>query len=161
MSLYFQLNRTDGRVRVWRQPHESMYPTCQQGTAQAGEDSVMVRGVCSWCDMGPLIRLDTTLTALYSSIILIRLGGMKDDEKLSDLRMFTKSHDRATQKRPAGYMRPAVAGERCTLNLSRAQTSSRWCGVVVRRERYQLRSRPRHLTMVKNYEVCRQKPSRS
>ncbi|GFT30953.1 hypothetical protein TNCV_1683251 [Trichonephila clavipes] len=25
-------------------------------------------------------------------------------------------------------------GERCTLNLSRAQTSSRWSGVVVRRE---------------------------
>ncbi|GFW85778.1 uncharacterized protein TNCV_854271 [Trichonephila clavipes] len=25
------------------------------------------------------------------------------------------------------------AGQRCTLNLSRAQTSSRWCGVVVRR----------------------------
>ncbi|GFW74316.1 hypothetical protein TNCV_3438691 [Trichonephila clavipes] len=25
-------------------------------------------------------------------------------------------------------------GERCTLNLSTAQTSSRWCGVVVRRE---------------------------
>ncbi|GFT26472.1 hypothetical protein TNCV_3603351 [Trichonephila clavipes] len=24
-------------------------------------------------------------------------------------------------------------GERCTLNLSRAQTSSRWCGVVVRK----------------------------
>ncbi|GFW75522.1 uncharacterized protein TNCV_4427051 [Trichonephila clavipes] len=24
-------------------------------------------------------------------------------------------------------------GQRCTLNLSRAQTSSRWCGVVVRR----------------------------
>ncbi|GFT57033.1 uncharacterized protein TNCV_1690981 [Trichonephila clavipes] len=24
-------------------------------------------------------------------------------------------------------------GERCTLNLSIAQTSSRWCGVVVRR----------------------------
>ncbi|GFW26436.1 hypothetical protein TNCV_4506761 [Trichonephila clavipes] len=24
-------------------------------------------------------------------------------------------------------------GERCTLNLSRAQTSSRWCDVVVRR----------------------------
>ncbi|GFU56690.1 hypothetical protein TNCV_1822241 [Trichonephila clavipes] len=25
-------------------------------------------------------------------------------------------------------------GQRCTLNLSRAETSSRWCGVVVRRE---------------------------
>ncbi|GFY02249.1 uncharacterized protein TNCV_3501321 [Trichonephila clavipes] len=24
-------------------------------------------------------------------------------------------------------------GKRCTLNLSRSQTSSRWCGVVVRR----------------------------
>ncbi|GFU01735.1 uncharacterized protein TNCV_1522541 [Trichonephila clavipes] len=25
-------------------------------------------------------------------------------------------------------------GQRCTLNLSRAETSSHWCGVVVRRE---------------------------
>ncbi|GFW48935.1 uncharacterized protein TNCV_3901331 [Trichonephila clavipes] len=25
-------------------------------------------------------------------------------------------------------------GQRCTLNQSRAETSSRWCGVVVRRE---------------------------
>ncbi|GFY15715.1 uncharacterized protein TNCV_1283601 [Trichonephila clavipes] len=24
-------------------------------------------------------------------------------------------------------------GQRCTLNLSRAETSSRWCGVVIRR----------------------------
>ncbi|GFW08142.1 hypothetical protein TNCV_2979091 [Trichonephila clavipes] len=35
----------------------------------------------------------------------------------------------------------------------------RWCGVVVRREGCQLRSRPRHLTMVQNYVVCRQKLS--
>ncbi|GFT50901.1 uncharacterized protein TNCV_1702031 [Trichonephila clavipes] len=32
-------------------------------------------------------------------------------------------------------------GQRCTLNLSRAETSSRWCGVVVRREGCQLRCR--------------------
>ncbi|GFS63832.1 uncharacterized protein TNCV_1128481 [Trichonephila clavipes] len=50
-------------------------------------------------------------------------------------------------------------GQRCTLNLSRAETSSRWCGVVVRREGCQLRCRPRHLTMVQNYVVRRQKPS--
>ncbi|GFU13118.1 uncharacterized protein TNCV_1445371 [Trichonephila clavipes] len=50
-------------------------------------------------------------------------------------------------------------GQRCTLNLSRAETSSRWCGVVVRRGRCQLRCRPRHLTMVQNYVVRRQKPS--
>ncbi|GFT12342.1 uncharacterized protein TNCV_3047111 [Trichonephila clavipes] len=30
-------------------------------------------------------------------------------------------------------------GQRCTLNLSRAETSSRWCGVVVRRGWCQLR----------------------
>ncbi|GFX13909.1 uncharacterized protein TNCV_3422201 [Trichonephila clavipes] len=41
-------------------------------------------------------------------------------------------------------------GQRSTLNLSRAQTSSRWC---------QPRCRPRHLTMVQNDEVRRQKPS--
>ncbi|GFX63636.1 uncharacterized protein TNCV_2005641 [Trichonephila clavipes] len=49
-------------------------------------------------------------------------------------------------------------GQRCTLNLSRAETSSRWCGVVVRRGWCQLRCRPRHLTMVQNYVVRRQKP---
>ncbi|GFY31573.1 uncharacterized protein TNCV_4694171 [Trichonephila clavipes] len=50
-------------------------------------------------------------------------------------------------------------GQRCTLNLSRAETSSRWCGVVVRRGGCQLRCRPRHLTMVQNYVVRHQKPS--
>ncbi|GFV53113.1 transposable element Tcb2 transposase [Trichonephila clavipes] len=58
----FQLNLADGRIRVWRPPHESMDLTCQQGTIQAGGGSVMVWGVCSWHDMGPLICLDTTLT---------------------------------------------------------------------------------------------------
>ncbi|GFU48329.1 pro-Pol polyprotein [Trichonephila clavipes] len=50
-------------------------------------------------------------------------------------------------------------GQRCPLNLSRVETSSRWCGVVVRRGWCQLRCRPRHLTMVQNYVVRRQKPS--
>ncbi|GFU33136.1 uncharacterized protein TNCV_4156611 [Trichonephila clavipes] len=50
-------------------------------------------------------------------------------------------------------------GQRCTLNLSRTEASSRWCGVVVRRGGCQLRCRPRHLTMVQNYVVRRQKPS--
>ena len=58
----FQLYRADGRVRVWRKPHESMDPSCLQGTVQAGGGSVMVWGVCSWHDMRPLIRLDSTKT---------------------------------------------------------------------------------------------------
>ncbi|GFT47528.1 uncharacterized protein TNCV_3750501 [Trichonephila clavipes] len=50
-------------------------------------------------------------------------------------------------------------GQRCTLNLSRVETSSHWCGVVVRRGEYQLRYHPRHMTMVQNDVVHRQKPS--
>ncbi|GFV80976.1 uncharacterized protein TNCV_2269601 [Trichonephila clavipes] len=49
--------------------------------------------------------------------------------------------------------------ERGTLNLLRAQTSSVWCGVVVRKGKCQLRYRPHHLTMVQNDEVRRQKSS--
>ncbi|GFX29287.1 uncharacterized protein TNCV_3218211 [Trichonephila clavipes] len=50
-------------------------------------------------------------------------------------------------------------GQRCTLNLSRAETSSRWYGVVVRRGGCQLRCHSSHLTMVQNYVVRRRKPS--
>ncbi|GFS61266.1 uncharacterized protein TNCV_3104971 [Trichonephila clavipes] len=49
-------------------------------------------------------------------------------------------------------------GERCTLNLSRAETSSRWCSVVVRRGVCQLRCRLRHLTMVQNDESVDKSP---
>ncbi|GFV62763.1 uncharacterized protein TNCV_2462681 [Trichonephila clavipes] len=50
-------------------------------------------------------------------------------------------------------------GQRCTLNLSRAQTSSRWCGVVVRRGGGQFRCHPRHLTIVQNDVVRHPKSS--
>ncbi|GFU94189.1 transposable element Tcb2 transposase [Trichonephila clavipes] len=64
-----QLNLADERVRVWRQPHESMDRKCEQGTVQACGGSVMVWSICIWRDMGPLIRLDTTLTGeRYASI---------------------------------------------------------------------------------------------
>ncbi|GFX70124.1 uncharacterized protein TNCV_4615621 [Trichonephila clavipes] len=43
----FQLNRADGRARVWRQPHESLDPIYQQETVQAGGGSVMGWGECS------------------------------------------------------------------------------------------------------------------
>ncbi|GFY00879.1 transposable element Tcb2 transposase [Trichonephila clavipes] len=70
----FQLNQANGRVRIWRQPHESMDTTRQQGTVRAGGVSVMVWGDCNWRNMGPLICLNTTLTEfsdqsfLHSSI---------------------------------------------------------------------------------------------
>ncbi|GFX86723.1 HTH_Tnp_Tc3_1 domain-containing protein [Trichonephila clavipes] len=55
--------------RVYCEYRESD-PTCQQETVQVGGGSVMVWGVCSWRNMGPLIRLDTTLTGdRYISIL--------------------------------------------------------------------------------------------
>ncbi|GFY30230.1 uncharacterized protein TNCV_3091371 [Trichonephila clavipes] len=50
-------------------------------------------------------------------------------------------------------------GGRCTVNMARAQKSSRSCSVVVKTGGCQLRCRPRHLTMVQNHVVLRQKPS--
>ncbi|GFS55414.1 uncharacterized protein TNCV_1627011 [Trichonephila clavipes] len=49
-------------------------------------------------------------------------------------------------------------GQRCTLNLSRAEMSSRWCDSYERW--YQLTCRPCHLTMIQNYPVRRQSPRR-
>ncbi|GFW12316.1 transposable element Tcb2 transposase [Trichonephila clavipes] len=68
------MNRADGCIRVWRHPHESMDPTRQQRTVQVDGGSVMVWGVCSWHDMGILIRLDTTLIGdWYVSILSYHL----------------------------------------------------------------------------------------
>ncbi|GBN09242.1 hypothetical protein AVEN_48120-1 [Araneus ventricosus] len=49
-------------------------PVCQQGTVQSGGASVMGWDVCSWREMGPLIRLETTLTGdRYLSILFDHL----------------------------------------------------------------------------------------
>ncbi|GFS73423.1 uncharacterized protein TNCV_1101491 [Trichonephila clavipes] len=50
-------------------------------------------------------------------------------------------------------------GKRYILNQSRAQTSSRWCGLIVTRRWCEFRCRPRHLALVQNYEIRHQKPS--
>ncbi|GBO01946.1 hypothetical protein AVEN_141646-1 [Araneus ventricosus] len=61
-------------------------PTRQQGTVQSGGASVMVWSLCSWGEMGPLIRLETALTACCS-------------EEIS-----TTSHSYGFEKCPAGSM---------------------------------------------------------
>ncbi|GFX12213.1 uncharacterized protein TNCV_1103311 [Trichonephila clavipes] len=42
-------------------------------------------------------------------------------------------HDRHVMSSSPVPLKTRRVGKRCTLNLSRAETSSRWCGVVVRR----------------------------
>ncbi|GFU79042.1 hypothetical protein TNCV_548551 [Trichonephila clavipes] len=52
--------------------------------------------------------------------------------------------------------------QRCTLNLSRAETSSRWCGVVVRRGACQLRiSRKKKPSLQETLDLLQNLPSES
>ncbi|GFT33866.1 hypothetical protein TNCV_4383581 [Trichonephila clavipes] len=44
-----------------------------------------------------------------------------------------KDHGRYAMSSSPVPLKTRRVGQRCTLNLSRAETSSRWCGVVVRR----------------------------
>lgn len=58
----FQLVRADGRVRVWRRPHEAMDPSFQQGTVQACGGSIMKWAVFTWNGLCPLVQLNRSLT---------------------------------------------------------------------------------------------------
>lgn len=49
---------------MWRRPHEAMNPRCQQGTVKdAGGGSKLVCGAFTWHGLGPLVLVNTSLTA--------------------------------------------------------------------------------------------------
>lgn len=55
-----KLQRTDLKVRIWRQPQETMDPAIQVGTAQDGGGSMLIWGVFSWMS---LVRVQSIFTA--------------------------------------------------------------------------------------------------
>ena len=57
----YQLFRADG-VCVRCRPHEAIDPSCQQGTVQAGDGSILVWGVFSWHGLGPVVHLNMSLS---------------------------------------------------------------------------------------------------
>ena len=66
----FLLRHSDGRVRIWRQQHESMDPSCLVSTVQAGGGGVMVWGIFSWHSLGPLVPIEHRCNATaYLSIV--------------------------------------------------------------------------------------------
>uniref|UniRef100_A0A3B4Z7B4 Transposase Tc1-like domain-containing protein n=1 Tax=Stegastes partitus TaxID=144197 RepID=A0A3B4Z7B4_9TELE len=66
----FLLRHSDGRVRIWRQQHESMDPSCLVSTVQAGGGGVMVWGIFSWHTLGPLVPIEHRVNAtVYLSIV--------------------------------------------------------------------------------------------
>ncbi|GBO03734.1 hypothetical protein AVEN_260224-1 [Araneus ventricosus] len=99
-----------GRMHVYEyedninNPYWIIHPVCQQGTVLSGGASVMVWDVCSWRDMGPLIRLETTLRGgmylsilsdhLYSCMSIVHSDGLgqfqQDNATLHASRVATK-----------------------------------------------------------------------
>ncbi|GFX05775.1 hypothetical protein TNCV_5089651 [Trichonephila clavipes] len=74
--------------------------------------------------------------------------------------LIAKTTDSCHELEPSTAENPPCMGA-MHVKCVQEETSSRWCGVVVRRGGCQLRCCPRHLTMVQNDEVRRQKPSSS
>ncbi len=66
----FLLWHSDGRVRILREEHESMDPSCLVSTVQADGGGVMVWGIFSWHTLGPLLPIEHHLnTTAYLSIV--------------------------------------------------------------------------------------------
>ncbi len=65
----FLLQHSDGRVRICRNKHESMDPSCLVSTVQAG-GGLMVWGIFSWHTLGPLVPIEHRLNSTdYLSIV--------------------------------------------------------------------------------------------
>ncbi|GFY22976.1 hypothetical protein TNCV_2182371 [Trichonephila clavipes] len=54
-------------------------------------------------------------------------------DQLTDVFLEVSDYDRHVMSSSPVPLKTRRVGQRCTVNLSRAQTSSRWCGVVVKR----------------------------
>ena len=61
---------TDGRRRIWREPHEAMNPSCLVRTVQGSGGSIMVWGMFCWYGSGPLVLLEGKQTAMQYLDIL-------------------------------------------------------------------------------------------
>ncbi|GFU31310.1 uncharacterized protein TNCV_8621 [Trichonephila clavipes] len=130
---------------------------------------IMVWGGIGYHFLTPLERIAGTLNSQrYNSENSINLKYEAISVPQSSFRLVKKTQERnsstcyllitkgVTSSSPVP-LKTRRLEERCTLNLSRAQTSSCWSGEEVKRG--QLKYRPRHLTMVQNYEVRLQNPS--
>ena len=67
----FNLFHSDGRVKIWRQPHERYHPGCTTKTVQGFGGSLMFWGCITYQKLGPLIEVQNTLNSnIYISTIL-------------------------------------------------------------------------------------------
>ncbi|MBJ3215703.1 transposase [Salmonella enterica subsp. enterica serovar Corvallis] len=100
----FTLVHADGRVRVRRKPHEAMDPSCQQGTLQACGDGILVWGLFTGTDMGPLVRVTSSLTGQRYREIL-------DDHVLPFVRLQHPTGDLSLQQDNAPCHRSRIVSK--------------------------------------------------
>ncbi|GBN23245.1 hypothetical protein AVEN_1016-1 [Araneus ventricosus] len=79
---------------------EMLTMMCHQGTVQSGRASVTVWDVCSWRDMGPLIRLETILTGdMYLSFLSDHLYSFMSIVHSDGLGQFQQDNGRHSRRR--------------------------------------------------------------
>ncbi|GFX03730.1 HTH_Tnp_Tc3_2 domain-containing protein [Trichonephila clavipes] len=133
----FQWNRADGRVRVWRQPHEYMDLTFQQGTIQAGGGSVMNRSPPlltptdlwtalpdAWCQLPPAL-LQTLLESMPHRVAEL----LRAREALLDIRQngyVNKQNGRIwSEANPQVYVETPLHPEKLTVSCAL------WAGGII------------------------------
>ncbi|GFX90356.1 uncharacterized protein TNCV_3849311 [Trichonephila clavipes] len=107
------------KIRVIR---SSPGPSCR------GADA---RQIVAWCgsfeELRPHLLTEVTNDEIHHQLPSCCFRGCDSPEvKVSD-------HGRHVMSSSPVPLKTRRVGQRCPLNLSRAETSSRWCGVVVRR----------------------------
>ncbi|GFV38902.1 uncharacterized protein TNCV_192701 [Trichonephila clavipes] len=76
----------------------------------------------------------SNLMDLKAYILRLAYGvGLGHAEGCGSPMVKVSDHGRHVMSSSSVPLKTRRVGQRCTLNLSRAETSSRWCGVVVKR----------------------------
>ncbi|GFS93296.1 retrovirus-related Pol polyprotein from transposon 412 [Trichonephila clavipes] len=113
-------------VRIQKSPHSKNRRGSKKGLRGRSRRNLL--SICNWCKCRVHQRRRsplgvTTLHHVYRSTKKKGCGSP----------VVKSNHGRHVMSSIPVPLKTRRVGQRCTLNLSRAETSSRWCGVVVRR----------------------------
>ncbi|GFY07285.1 uncharacterized protein TNCV_5084721 [Trichonephila clavipes] len=133
----------DGRIRIWWHRGERTVAACIRHRRTGPSPGVTIRDAIGYASRSPLVRIDSTLnSARYISGHTVerrellqkmsRLSETINGDRGSPV-VKVSDHDRHVRSSSPVPLKTHRVAARCTLILSRAQTSSHWCSVVVRR----------------------------
>ncbi|GFU49052.1 transposable element Tcb2 transposase [Trichonephila clavipes] len=144
----FNLSCDDNHVRVWRPRDERLNPAFALQRHTASTAGVIVWGAKAYNTRSPLVLIRGTMTDQryvhdilqpHMLPLIQRLPGtifQQDNARPHTARgcgspvAKVSDHGRHVMSSSPVPLKTQRVGQRCTLNLSRTETSSRWCGVV-------------------------------